>query len=72
MNDLDLQESEEGCEISRRSQICVIGAGIAGLAIATNLARAGRQVLIIESGPETPQAASHEQAETGWPETLQP
>ncbi|SDI79089.1 Choline dehydrogenase [Frankineae bacterium MT45] len=33
-----------------RSEVCVVGAGVAGIAIARELAKAGQQVLLVESG----------------------
>ena len=36
---------------STETEVCVIGGGIAGLTTAYLLARAGRQVLVIDDGP---------------------
>src|ERR1041384_1073262 len=33
------------------SEICVVGAGIAGMSIAYQLARAGRKVVVLDDGP---------------------
>src|SRR5215831_9185993 len=37
-------------EAHRRVQVCVVGAGIAGLSVAYLLARAGRSVMVLEDG----------------------
>lgn len=47
-----------------RTEICVVGAGIAGLSVAYQLARAGRQVVVVEAGPapgvgETNRSTAH-------------
>lgn len=42
---------------SRRAEICVVGAGIAGLLLGTRLARAGRRAIVLESGGLRPDAA---------------
>jgi choline dehydrogenase-like flavoprotein len=47
-------------QIHRTSPICIIGAGLAGLLIATRLARAGRQVIVVESGGDSFDAGIHE------------
>lgn len=39
-----------------KTKDCVIGAGIAGLILATRLVRAGRQVLILDQGPDVTEA----------------
>lgn len=36
---------------SRSADVCVIGAGIAGLSAAYQLARAGRSVVVLDDGP---------------------
>ncbi|MFL5577860.1 MAG: FAD-dependent oxidoreductase, partial [Gemmatimonadaceae bacterium] len=33
------------------TDVCVVGAGIAGLSVAYTLARAGRRVLVLDDGP---------------------
>lgn len=47
-----------------RADICVVGAGMAGLSVAWHLARAGRRVVVVEAGPgpgfgETSRSAAH-------------
>ena len=42
-----------------RSQVCVIGAGIAGLTLAHCLGRQGIDVALLESGGQTPEPRSH-------------
>ncbi|MBC7906820.1 MAG: FAD-dependent oxidoreductase [Rhodospirillaceae bacterium] len=47
-----------------RTEICVVGAGMAGLSVAYHLARAGRQVVVVEAGPgpgvgETNRSTAH-------------
>lgn len=41
-------------QTSRRAEICIVGAGIAGLILGTRLARAGRDVVVLESGRRQP------------------
>ncbi len=48
----------EGSESLRReravsTEVCIVGGGVAGIAIALSLARAGRQVCLLEAGGET-------------------
>lgn len=46
-----------------RADVCVIGAGIAGLSVAYHLARAGRSVIVLDDGPigsgETERTTAH-------------
>ncbi len=47
-----------------RTEICVVGAGMAGLSVAWHLARAGQRVLVVEAGPavgmgETERSTAH-------------
>jgi choline dehydrogenase-like flavoprotein len=47
-------------QIHRTSPVCIIGAGLAGLLVATRLARAGRRVIVVESGGDSFDAGIHE------------
>jgi len=51
MNVRDLLQSGSP-DVIRDSQVCVVGGGIAGLTIATVLAKAGKRIALIERGPE--------------------
>jgi choline dehydrogenase-like flavoprotein len=48
------QEAAEGCDV------CVIGAGAAGIALAVELVRLGRRVMLLEAGGGTIEEASQE------------
>ncbi|MBW3619539.1 MAG: FAD-binding protein [Actinobacteria bacterium] len=49
---LDLRDLAEGQEL--RADLCIVGAGPAGLAVAAELRGAGREVLLLESGGPEP------------------
>ncbi|MCR6629254.1 MAG: FAD-dependent oxidoreductase [Magnetospirillum sp.] len=47
-----------------RAEVCVVGAGMAGVSVAYHLARAGRRVVVVEAGPgpglgETGRSSAH-------------
>ncbi len=44
----------------RNGPICILGAGLAGLLVATRLARAGWRVIVVESGGDSFDAAIHD------------
>lgn len=44
----DITEFERGCHLS--ADVCVIGAGIAGIAVTRQLMNSGRRVILLESG----------------------
>jgi choline dehydrogenase-like flavoprotein len=50
----------EGVEISRRAEFCIVGGGFAGLVVAWRLAKAGRKVVLIESGDRDPDTRFNE------------
>lgn len=55
---LDVDEFE--CDRPLQTEICIIGAGAVGLAIAAHLARAGRNVVVLEGGGATLETASQD------------
>jgi hypothetical protein len=66
---LDARDFDDGAEIA--SDICVVGGGAAGITLARELARTGREVLLIESGgcslDETTQRL-YDLASVGYPQ----
>lgn len=52
----DARQLPDGAEI--QTDLCIIGAGPAGLSIATTLARSGRELCLVESGGWEPDAAT--------------
>src|SRR5438874_12766007 len=38
-------------KLPRRAEVCVVGAGMAGLCVAYQLSRAGKRVLVVDDGP---------------------
>ena len=58
-----LKRLAEGVELSAEFDVCVIGAGAAGITLATRLARRGRSVLLAEGGEIDFSAASQKQYE---------
>ena len=50
---IDLQDPGAAAEPARRSRVCIIGAGVAGLVLATRLAARGLTVHLLEGGGRT-------------------
>jgi choline dehydrogenase-like flavoprotein len=50
---VDLEELTEAEQPVRRSRVCIIGAGVAGLTLATRLAELGLEVHLLEGGGRT-------------------
>ena len=48
------------CDRPLQTEVCIIGAGAVGLAIAARLARAGRNVVVLEGGGATLERASQD------------
>ena len=68
MSLVDLRESPPTPAIE--TDVCVIGAGAAGLTVATELGRAGREVVLLESGglaPEEETQSLNDLEVTGYP-----
>jgi hypothetical protein len=68
MSLVDLRESPPASVLD--ADVCVIGAGAAGLTVATELGRAGRDVVLLESGgfgPEEETQALNDLDVTGYP-----
>jgi choline dehydrogenase-like flavoprotein len=57
---IDASELPDGTTL--HAEVCVVGAGPAGLTVARGLAAAGRDVVVLESGPRAPDAASRDLA----------
>src|ERR1700712_2565626 len=58
---IDLESVPKGQAAPYRSQVCVIGGGIAGLVLATTLAKAGVEVHLLEAGGQTPEPEARSQ-----------
>ena len=54
---LDL--SEQGSDVSHRTDVLIVGAGIAGLTLATRLRKAGIEVCVVESGGHRETDSAH-------------
>lgn len=54
----------DGGELRLRADVCVVGAGPAGLTVASELSRAGFEVLLLEAGQDNPPAGGEDVTDT--------